>query len=111
MPDDTPDDDTPDWPREIWMAEREDHDQGVVTATVFDPDATVARFPGDTDRDRAFHRYVDGDIHDSMERYYQHQLEAERTARARLDRALAEACSTITDLYRRLAANEKDTTR
>jgi hypothetical protein len=100
-------DDTPDWPREIWMAEREAHHQGVVTATVFDPDAAFD-VPDTIDPAWAFHRYVDGDIHDSMERYYQHQLEAERADRTRLARALAEAASTITDLYRRLAANEAE---
>ena len=67
------------WPRELWMAEREEHDQGVVTA-VLSEHATVARFPGDIERDREFHRYVDGDIHESLERYYKNQLEAARTA-------------------------------
>lgn len=63
------------WPREIWMAEREDHDQGVVSA-VLSEHATVARFEGDKERDREFHRYVDGDIYDSAEKYHRARLEA-----------------------------------
>lgn len=47
-----------DWPKEIWMAEREDYDQGVVSA-VLSEHATIARWAGDTERDREFHRYLD----------------------------------------------------
>lgn len=57
------------WPREIWMAERDELDQGVVSA-VLSEHATVARWEGDEERDRDFHRYVDADIHDSAERYH-----------------------------------------
>lgn len=56
------------WPREIWMAERDEHDQGVVRA-VLSEHATVARWEGDTERDREFHHYIDADIHESAERY------------------------------------------
>lgn len=62
-----------DWPREIWMAEREDHDQGVVQA-VLSEHATVPRWEGDKERDKPFHRYVDADIHESTERYYEAKL-------------------------------------
>ena len=68
------------WPREIWMAEREAYDHGVVTA-VLSEHATIARWDGDKERDREFHRYVDGDIHDTAERYYKAILEAERNAK------------------------------
>ena len=57
------------WPREIWMAERDEYDQGVVQA-VLPEHATIARWQGDTERDREFHRYVDGDIYDSAEKYW-----------------------------------------
>ena len=60
-------DDQIEWPREIWMGEREEYDQGVVTA-VLSEHATVARWEGDKERDREFHRYVDADIHESAER-------------------------------------------
>lgn len=66
------------WPREIWMAERDEHDQGVVNA-VLSEHATIARWEGDTERDREFHRYVDSDIHESTERYYRQIIEAQRT--------------------------------
>lgn len=62
------------WPREIWMAERDDHDQGVVSA-VLSVHATVARWEGDAERDREFHRYVDADIYDSAEKYHNQRLE------------------------------------
>ena len=70
-----------DWPREIWMAEREDHDQGIVTA-VLSEHATVARFPGDGEREREFHRYVDADIFESAEKYYKGEIEKLRDALA-----------------------------
>ncbi|MEO1950873.1 hypothetical protein [Thioclava sp.] len=71
------DQDPIEWPREIWMAERDEHDQGVVSA-VLSEHATVARFAGDKERDREFHRYVDADIHESAERYYEAKLEEMR---------------------------------
>ena len=72
-------DDQIEWPREIWMGEREEHDQGVVTA-VLSEWATVARWEGDKERDREFHRYVDADIHESAERYYKARIAAAEAA-------------------------------
>ena len=72
-------DDQIEWPREIWMGEREEHDQGVVTA-VLSEHATVARWEGDKERDREFHRYVDADIHESAERYYKARIAAAEAA-------------------------------
>ena len=95
------------WPREIWMAEREDHDQGVCTA-VLSEHATVARFEGDTERDRDFHRYVDGDIHDSAERYYNRQIASEREAREKCVRALREKDAAMSELFRLLEAHDID---
>lgn len=88
------------WPREIWMAEREEHDQGVVSA-VLSEHATIARWEGDTERDREFHRYIDADIYESAEKCWKHRAEAMRThpkpdalVRAALDRA-AEVADTM----------------
>ena len=70
------------WPREIWMAERDEHDQGVVRA-VLSEHATVARFAGDKERDREFHHYIDADIYDSADKYHKARyttLEAENAA-------------------------------
>lgn len=89
------------WPREIWMAERDEHDQGVVSA-VLSEHATVARWEGDKERDRDFHRYVDADIHESQERYFKSQLEAERDARIKLDTALREKDDAMGELFNRL---------
>lgn len=50
---------------------------------VFSVHATIARFDGDIEREREFHRYVDADIFDSEQRYHEHQrtaLAAERDA-------------------------------
>lgn len=69
------------WPREIWMAEREDHDQGVVSA-VLSEWATVARWDGDKERDREFHRYVDEDIFETTERYWKERAEKAEAALA-----------------------------
>lgn len=66
------------WPREIWMAKRQEHDQGVVSA-VLSEWATVARFEGDKEREREFHRYVDGDIYDSAEKYWRTRLDEANT--------------------------------
>lgn len=79
--------DEPEWPREIWMREREDHDQGVVSA-VLSEHATIARWEGDKERDTEFHRYVDGDIYDSAERYHKHRIEAFSYENERLREAL-----------------------
>ena len=78
-------DDQIEWPREIWMGEREEHDQGVVTA-VLSEHATVARWEGDKERDREFHRYVDADIHESAERYYKARIAAAEAERDEADR-------------------------
>lgn len=77
------------WPREIWMAERDDHDQGVVWA-VLSEHATVARFDGDKERDREFHRYVDGDIFDSQAKYYAAERDRLRAEVGRLREAAQE---------------------
>lgn len=69
------------WPREIWMAERDDHDQGIVSA-VLSEHATVARFEGDTERERDFHRYVDADIYETAERYWKARVVAAYEAAA-----------------------------
>ena len=69
------------WPREIWMAERDDHDQGIVSA-VLSEHATVARFEGDTERAREFHRYVDADIYETAERYWHARVTAAYEAAA-----------------------------
>lgn len=67
--------DQTEWPREIWMREREKHDQGVVTAVLSEA-ATIARWDGDAERDAEFHHYVDGDIYNSAERYYKDRIAA-----------------------------------
>lgn len=95
------------WPREIWMAEREEHDQGVVTA-VLSEHATIARWDGDKERDRDFYRYVDGDIHDTAERYYKATLEAERNAVANLNRCLREKDAAMSTLFRLLDEHSID---
>lgn len=97
-------DDQIEWPREIWMGEREEHDQGVVTA-VLSEHATVARWEGDKERDREFHRYVDADIHESAERYYKARIAA---AEAAAYRKAAETCADIADGFR-IMAEQKDT--
>ncbi|BAQ71209.1 putative acyltransferase [Rhodovulum sulfidophilum] len=71
------------WPREIWAAECGEHDAD--GRHVFSEHATVPRWEGD--RDCAFHRYVDGDIAGSQERYFREMLAA---AKARAEAAEAE---------------------
>ena len=88
------------WPREIWMAEREDHDQGIVSA-VLSEWATVARFEGDTEREKEFHRYVDGDIYDSADKYW-------RTRVAALTEKLATARQLVTHATTELAQSAQD---
>lgn len=63
------------WPREIWMAERHEHDQGLIYG-VLSEHATISRFDGDKERDREFHHYIDADIHESAERYHKARYEA-----------------------------------
>lgn len=69
------------WPREIWMAERDEHDQGVVSA-VLSEHATIARWEGDKEGDRDFHKYVDADIFESSERYWKERAEKAEAALA-----------------------------
>lgn len=64
-----------DWPEEVWLREREEHDNGV-GMVVFSAHATVARWSGDKERDADFHRYVDSDWVASLEKYHTHQNEA-----------------------------------
>lgn len=53
------------WPPEIWMAERDDYDQGVVTAST-------------GQSEQCYHRYIDADIHESAERYYKTIIQTQR---------------------------------
>lgn len=85
------------WPREIWMAERDDHDQGVVSA-VLSEHATVARFEADKERDREFHRYVDGDIYDSAEKYHRTLLDEAKAERDVYKARVDHLQSTVTAL-------------
>lgn len=89
------------WPREIWMAERDEYDQGVVSA-VLSEHATVARWEGDGERDRDFHRYIDADIHDSAERYFLSML---LNARSALEEAHDALRSNASDRERNNARN------
>ncbi|MCA9368570.1 hypothetical protein KC887_10100, partial [Candidatus Kaiserbacteria bacterium] len=57
------------------------HDQGIVSA-VLSEHATVARFEGDTERTREFHRYVDADIYETAERYWRARVAAAYEAAA-----------------------------
>lgn len=74
------------WPREIWAAELGEFDP--VGDYVCSEHATIARHEGDTERDRDFHRYVDGDVLESLEKYSKHQAAAK-------DAALREALAYI----------------
>lgn len=65
------------WPREIWMAELDEHHNGT-GMVVLSEHATVPRWEGDDERDCNFQRYIDADIHDSAERYYEAKLEEMR---------------------------------
>ncbi len=62
------------WPREIWMQDLDEHHNGLAFA-VLSEHATIPRWEGDVNRECAFHRYVDADIHDSADRYYRHRIE------------------------------------
>lgn len=95
------------WPREIWAAKMGEFEPtGIYVCSEF---ATVARWEGDKERDREFQRYVDGDIHDSLEKYYKAQLEAERDRATRLDAALRLKEAAMEELFRRLDAAGVDT--
>lgn len=67
------------WPEEVWMAELDEHHNGT-GMVVLSEFATVPRWEGDDERDCEFQRYVDADIHESAERYYQDQIAKLRAA-------------------------------
>ena len=88
------------WPREIWMAERDDHDQGIVSA-VLSEHATVARWAGDSERDKEYHHYIDMDVYDSAEKYHAARydaLAAERDALRAAIKRQAGAAKTLRQL-------------
>jgi anti-sigma factor RsiW len=95
-----------DWPREIWAAELGEFEP--VGDYVCSEHATVARYEGDKERGRIFHRYVDGDIHDSQERYFKAMLESEREARAKLNAAFVKKDQAMTTLFRLLEEHDVD---
>ena len=64
----------PEWPREIWLAEREEHDQGCLSAY-------LSQIGGLAD-----HRYIDADIYESADRYWR-----ERAEKAEAERDVATA--------------------
>ena len=64
----------PEWPKEIWLAEREEHDQGCLSAY-------LSQIGGLAD-----HRYIDADIYESADRYWR-----ERAEKAEAERDAAEA--------------------
>lgn len=67
------------WPEEIFLAELSEHHNGT-GMVVLSEFATVPRWDGDDERDCDFQRYVDADIHESAERYYQDQIAKLRAA-------------------------------
>lgn len=67
-----------DWPRQIWMAERTEHDQGVVSA-VLSEHATIARYEGDRLAALEYHPYVDMDVWVSAEKYWRGRVDHMRT--------------------------------
>ncbi|MFC4731778.1 hypothetical protein [Salipiger abyssi] len=75
------------WPREIWAAERGEHDPD--GRYVLSEHATVPRWEGD--RECEFQRYVDGDIYDSADRYWRDRCDALAAERDALEAQLAEA--------------------
>ncbi|WP_439137521.1 hypothetical protein [Roseicyclus sp.] len=93
------------WPREIWMREREEHDQGVVTA-VLSEHATIARHEGDTEREAEFHHYIDADIYQSSVKYHQARIEALTAENKRLDKACCEWAEVSQANYQRAKAAE-----
>lgn len=72
-----------DWPREIWLAELDEHHNGsgMVVLSKF---ATVPRWEGDDERDCPFQRYVDSDIYESAEKYFSEKSNELRAEIARL---------------------------
>lgn len=75
-----------DWPREIWLAELDEHHNGsgMVVLSEF---ATVPRWEGDDERDCPFQRYVDSDIYESAEKYFS---EKSNELRSEIDRLQAQ---------------------
>ncbi len=69
--------DNPEWPREIWMAELDKHHNGT-GMVVLSEFATVPRWDGDDERDCDFQKYVDADILETTERYYEAKQEEMR---------------------------------
>lgn len=95
------------WPREIWAAEMDEFEpSGTYVCSEF---ATVPRWEGDKERDRTFQRYVDGDIYDSLERYYKAQLQSERDRAARLEAAWRSKDAAMEVLFDRLDEHGIDT--
>tara|TARA_R110000796_G_scaffold45616_43_gene110468 strand:+ start:1141 stop:1470 length:330 start_codon:yes stop_codon:yes gene_type:complete len=95
------DENTIQWPDEIWMAELDEHHNGQARA-VLSQFGTLPRFEGCPDTDREFHRYVDGDTFDSQTAYYNTLLTNEREARGRLDAALRQKDEAMGILFDRL---------
>lgn len=71
--------DGPEWPREIWLQELDEHHNGLAFA-VLSEHATIPRWDGDVTRDCEYHAYVDADIYESAKRYWEHQIEAVQQA-------------------------------
>lgn len=82
-----------DWPREIWMAELDEHHNGT-GMVVLSEFATVPRWDGDDERDGDFNRYIDANIYDSAERYHKerHDAQAERIKELEAERDAFEQC-------------------
>ncbi|QDP48414.1 MAG: hypothetical protein Tp118SUR00d2C21406231_30 [Prokaryotic dsDNA virus sp.] len=72
------------FPREIWMGDRYEHDQGMLHV----------RAAQDEDHD---HRYVDADILDSAEKYWRTRAEAAEAERDALQAKLAVAVEGLRD--------------
>jgi len=97
----------PTWPREIWMAELDEHHNGT-GMIVLSEFATVPRWEGDDERDGDFHRYVDADILETTEQYYKNQIEGERQARQLAENCLRQKDATMTTLFRMLDEHDVD---
>lgn len=75
------------WPREIWMAELDEHHNGT-GMVVLSVHATLPRWEGDDERDCEFQKYVDADIYDSANRYHEAKLGESRAEIDRLNSVL-----------------------
>ena len=91
------------WPDEIWMAELDDHHNGT-GMVVLSEFATVPRWEGDDERDCEFQRYVDGDIHDSQERYFKSLRETDQATIKDLEAGIAERDHLFNNLMITIAA-------